>query len=43
MDANEPNIHASNFGCVFTCWIYVRVSILIKLAALLMIKSVYLY
>lgn len=32
MDANEPYIHASHFGC-FTFWIYMQVSILIKLSA----------
>lgn len=33
MDANEPYIHASNFGWVFffAFWIYMQVSVLTKL------------
>lgn len=43
MDANEPYIHASNFGCVCHFGIYMQVSVLIKLSALLAINSVCFY
>ena len=40
MDANEPDMHASNFGRVLHFWIYARVSILIKFSCLVRDKLI---
>lgn len=40
MDANEPDMHASNFGSVSHFRIYARVSILIKFSCLVRDKLI---